>query len=113
MQQQPVKLPAEGPERRVVAAGESQLRLVRSQWGDLEVCLHHREQLDGAGRRPPELHNERLSADSDVADMHADGLRQHWNPPEGTHPTEQILIDPLGLSLIHISEPTRRTPISY
>src|SRR5665647_3780901 len=68
MQQQPVKLPAEGPERRVVAAGESQLRLVRSQWGDLEVCLHHREQLDGAGRRPPELHNERLSADSDVAD---------------------------------------------
>ena len=31
MQQQPVKLPAEGSERRVVAAGESQLRLDSSK----------------------------------------------------------------------------------
>ena len=84
MQQQPVKLPAEGSERRVVAAGESQLRLARSHWGDLEVSLHHREQLGGSGRRPPELHNDRLSADSNVADMNADRLRQTWNRPEGT-----------------------------
>jgi len=30
------------------------------------------------------LHNDRLSADSNVADMNADRLRQTWNRPEGT-----------------------------
>lgn len=96
MQEQPVELPAEGSERRVVAAGESQLRLVRSHGGDLEVSLHHREQLGGPGSRPPELYDERLSTGPDVADMDADGLRQPRDGPEGTHPTEQILAFVIG-----------------
>ena len=36
---------------------------------------------------------------------------QDWTPRE--HYTAEDLVEIIRLSLIHISEPTRRTPISY